>query len=167
MKRLLSLLLILFILTPALSQERKKRRLNKQIRIEQTYENFKSLVDQQAFTFVAKWMMSNNGDQTMVGTRMAYLEFADGKVKGIFPYFGTVRGSGAHSGGGIELDGEVYDYAQEIEPGEQQVRLTFRTIFKSERYEIFMNRSKQYVEVYIRSNKRDGMGFLGKVVPVN
>jgi hypothetical protein len=106
--RILSLTFFVFCLTNAIGQEKSKKQLKEEAKLEK-HKQTALLVDSKEFVFVAKTAIPQGG-RTINLTAEYTLEFHPDLIKSDLPYFGRAfSGVGYGGEGGMQFEGKPLD----------------------------------------------------------
>ena len=165
-KTLITLVLILTAGSMIFAQSREDRKTAKEQERLEIFQHSKGLIESGSYSFVADWLLPQNGIRRRVLNRLAYIRISDNNAEAYLPYFGIVRTGGAHDGGGIEFNNEIKDYEESFDETNKTLTVSFKVTHKTEHYQVDMTLVKaNFIKVFIHSNKRDSMEYNGVLYP--
>ncbi len=111
-KVLFVLVLSALITTPGFSQEKTKKELKEERKIEKQKQT-EALVNSKEFLFTARTAMPQGGRSIDLTTNPGSVKFSPDLIKSEMPYFGRVTGSAAYGGrdGGMKFEGKPDEYS--------------------------------------------------------
>ncbi len=111
LKVLFVLVLSALVFTPGLSQEKTKKELKEERKIEKQKQT-EAMVNSKEFIFSARTAMPQGGRSIDLTTNPGSVKFHPDLIKSDMPYFGRVTGTAAYGGrdGGMKFEGKPEGY---------------------------------------------------------
>lgn len=111
--RLLTLTFLVFSLTNTLAQEKSKKQLKEERKLEKQKQTALLVVSKE-FVFVAETVLSQGGRTRTLTTNDYTVEFHPDLIKGDLPFFGRAYGGVGYGGdGGIKFEGKPKEFTIE------------------------------------------------------
>lgn len=167
MKNLL-LFLLLFSITigPTFSQSKSEKKKLKEEKAAQEFEDTKTWIDSQTYSFVATWANTQKGRRVNLTTNPNYLKIDQQKVDIYLPYYGEVHMAsiGLNEEGGIIFKGEIENYKVEYNEKKLKAVISFSTSGKNDNFDftltVFKNGGSNLV---VYSNIRSSINYDGEL----
>jgi len=158
---ILTLTFFVFSLTNAIAQEKSKKQLKEEAKLEKQKQT-KLFVDSKEFVFVARTAMPQGG-RTIQLTTNNTLEFHPDVIKCDLPFFGRAfSGVGYGGGGGMQFEGKPLDL--NIEKKKKSYDIAFKVKGDTDSYSLMLSvyfDGNSYLS--IRSNNRSNISYNGNI----
>jgi len=162
-KVLFILALSVLITTAGFSQEKTKKELKAERKIEKQKQT-EALVNSKEFIFTARTAMPQGGRSINLTTNPGSVEFHPDMIKSDMPYFGTVTGAAAYGGrdGGMKFEGKPEGYTVTAKKNGYQVNAEVRG--ENDTYRLSLSVSSEgSSSLSITSNNRSVISYNGEI----
>ena len=162
-KVLFILALSVLITTAGFSQEKTKKELKAERKIEKQKQT-EALVNSKEFLFTARTAMPQGGRSINLTTNPGSVEFHPDMIKSDMPYFGTVTGAAAYGGhdGGMKFEGKPEGYTVTAKKNGYQVNAEVRG--ENDTYRLSLSVSSEgSSSLSITSNNRSVISYNGEI----
>jgi hypothetical protein len=164
-KVLFVLMLSALIITPGFSQEKTKKELKEERKIEKQKQT-EAIVNSKEFLFTARTAMPQGGRSIDLTTNPGSVKFHPDMIKSDMPYFGTVTGAAAYGGrdGGMKFEGKPEDYTVTAQKKGYQVNAVVKG--ENDTYRLSLSVSSEgSSSLSITSNNRSVITYSGEISP--
>lgn len=161
-KVLIILALSALIITPGFSQEKTKKELKKERKIERQKQT-EALVNSREFVFSARTAMPQGGRSIDLSTNPGSVKFLPDLIKSDMPYFGRVTGFVSYGGdGGMKFEGIPEGYTVTAEKKGYQVNAVVKG--ENDIYRLSLSVSLEGgASLAITSNNRSVITYSGEI----
>ena len=162
-KVLFILALSVLITTAGFSQEKTKKELKAERKIEKQ-KQVEALVNSKEFLFTARTAMPQGGRSINLTTNPGSVEFHPDMIKSDMPYFGRVTGSAAYGGsdGGMKFEGKPEGYTVTAKKKGYQVNAEVKG--ENDTYRLSLSVSSEgSSSLSITSNNRSVISYNGEI----
>lgn len=162
-KVLLLLALSVLITTAGFSQEKSKKELKAERKIEKQKQT-EALVNSKEFLFTARTAMPQGGRSVDLTTNPGSVQFHPDMIKSDMPYFGRVTGSAAYGGrdGGMKFEGKPEGYTVTAKKNGYQVNAEVKG--ENDTYRLSLSVSSEgSSSLSITSNNRSVISYNGEI----
>lgn len=161
-KNLITVLFLLLVTTTIFSQEKTKKQLKEEKKIEKQKQTA-ILVDSKDFVFVADKALPQGYKTIDLTTNPNYVKFQPDFIKSEMPFFGRAYSGGGYGGdGGLDFEGKPEEYA--INKGKNAYQLKAVVKGRNDTYtlslSVFFEGS---ASLTISSNKRSTISYNGEI----
>lgn len=158
------LLLLVMANLSGLAQTNNKKNQQKEYK----YQELKSLIESQQYTFKATRANPGKGRQIDMTTRNNYLTIEQNNAIARMPYFGRAYSGGyGAASGGIEFDGPMLAYEVRFNDKKKRVNISFKVKANSEAYTCSLLLSSiETVTLTISSFNRQSISYIGAISPI-
>ena len=164
MKRLIILLFLTLIAWPSQAQSREERKQDRQERLDEAFNEAKSLVNEGRFEFNSIWITMRSGVRDRLDGGRGQLIIDGSESSAFLPYFGIVRVAAIYNAGAIKFEGEMTDYEVDIDDEQREITIAYKMSNRKEQYGVNIKFYKGLnATVTIDSNKRDTIYYDGRV----
>jgi hypothetical protein len=162
-KVLFILALSVLITTAGFSQEKTKKELKAERKIEKQKQT-EALVNSKEFLFTARTAMPQGGRSIDLTTNPGSVKFHPDLIKSDMPYFGRVTGSAAYGGrdGGMKFEGKPEGYTVTVKKNGYQVNAEVKG--ENDTYRLSLSVSSEgSSSLSITSNNRSIITYNGEI----
>jgi len=161
-KVLIILALSALIITPGFSQEKTKKELKKERKIERQKQT-EALVNSREFVFSARTAMPQGGRSIDLSSNPGSVKFLPDLIKSDMPYFGSVTGFVSYGGdGGMKFEGIPEGYTVTAEKKGYQVNAVVKG--ENDIYRLSLSVSLEGgASLAITSNNRSVITYSGEI----
>lgn len=161
-KVLIILALSALIINPGFSQEKTKKELKAERKIEKQKQT-EAMVNSKAFLFTAKTAMPQGGRSVDLASNPGSVKFLPDLIKSDMPYFGRVTGFIAYGGdGGMKFEGKPDGYTVTINKKGYQVSAVVKG--ENDTYRLSLSVSLEgSASLAITSNNRSVITYSGEI----
>ena len=162
-KVLFVLVLSALITTPGFSQEKTKKELKEERKIEKQKQT-EALVNSKEFLFTARTAMPQGGRSIDLTTNPGSVKFHPDLIKSDMPYFGRVTGAVAYGGrdGGMKFEGKPDEYSVTAKKNGYQVNAVVKG--ENDTYRLSLSVSLEgSSSLSITSNNRSVITYSGEI----
>jgi len=162
------LLILLFSISvgPTFSQSKSEKKKLKQEKAAQEFEETKTRIDSQTYSFVATWANTQKGRRINLTTNPNYLKIDQQKADIYLPYYGEVHmaSSGLNDEGGIVFKGEIENYKVKYNDKKRTTVISFSAAGKSDKFDFTLTVFKSGgSNLVVYSNIRSSINYDGEL----
>jgi hypothetical protein len=161
-KVLFALVLSALITTPGFSQEKTKKELKEERKIEKQKQT-EALVNSKEFLFTARTAMPQGGRSINLATNPGSVKFHPELIRSDMPYFGKVTGSVPYGGGGgMKFEGKPEGYTVTAKKNGYQVNAVVKG--ENDTYRLSLSVSPEgSSSLSVTSNNRSVITYSGEI----
>ena len=165
-KRIIGLLLCLFVFTVGYSQEKTRKQLRAESKIEKG-KQISLLIDSKEFVFVGKRAFPQGFRSIDLTTNTNFIEFKPDLIKSEMPFFGTgYSGIGFGRDIGLKFEGKPLDFS--IVRTKKSYELTARVRGEGDVFRITLSiLDEGSATLTINSNNRSAISYYGEIFKID